>query len=46
MKKVKLYLDFLSASDNVFIKVAVLFTVKKIEIPSLVINIPAYFPRR
>lgn len=46
MKKVKLYTDFLSATENLFSKVAVLFNVKKVVTNAFVTSTPSYFPRR
>jgi hypothetical protein len=46
MKKAKLYTDFLSATENLFSKVAVLFNAKKVIASPLAISTPFYFPRR
>lgn len=46
MKKAKLSIDFLSATENLFSKVAVLFTVKTFVASPFVTSTPIYFPRR
>ena len=46
MKKAKLFSDFLSATENPFSKVAVLFIFKESAVLSPFINTPSFFPRR